>query len=77
MFCWGGEDSSPSTRGSEITRVRDVLVRAATSKVGVSSSSSLSKKDDSIKNKASKILRIKNKKWQETYELMRLARYGS
>jgi hypothetical protein len=66
-FCWGGEDSSPSTRGSEITRVRDVLVRAATSKVGVSSSSSLLKKIGSIKSKASK--NSSNRKIQKTGNL--------
>jgi hypothetical protein len=40
-FCRGGEVSSPSTGVSEATNVCDVLVRAATSAVGTSSSSSL------------------------------------
>jgi hypothetical protein len=40
-FCRGGDVSSPSTGVSEATNVCDVLVRAATSAVGTSSSSSL------------------------------------
>ena len=50
-FRWGGEDSSPSTSVSEASKVCDVLVRGATSRVGTSSSSSLRLKIDSIKSK--------------------------
>jgi hypothetical protein len=41
VFCWGGDDSSPSTCTSDTTKVRDVLVRAVASIACASSSSSL------------------------------------
>jgi hypothetical protein len=46
-FCRGGEVSSP-TAVSEATNVCDVLVRAATTAVGTSSSSSLRASADDI-----------------------------
>jgi hypothetical protein len=57
-FCRGGEVSSPSTGVSEATNVCDVLVRAATSAVGTSSSSSLRVNVDNIKSKIDKNLQV-------------------
>ena len=64
-FCRGGDDSSPSTGFSEITKVCDVLVRGATSRVGTSSSSSLRVRSNSIKSKTRKNFDYRNKEEAE------------
>jgi hypothetical protein len=77
IFCREGDVSSLSTGVSEATNVCDVLVRAATTAVGTSSSSSLRASVDNIKSKIDKNIRAQVNKKKGTYELMRDSRYGS